>query len=161
MYAAINKYGWDNFEHVILFEGLSEKEAKDKEKELISEWHTQDRQYGYNATAGGDGLVGWKASEETRALLSKIHTGMKESEETRRKKAKASKRNWTITKDAITKAKYKAVNAYDPNGVFVGWYESITDAANSLGLSKAQRSHISDCCNKTRNTSGGYRWEYA
>ena len=29
-YVAIQKYGWDNFEHVILFDGLTEQEAKQK-----------------------------------------------------------------------------------------------------------------------------------
>lgn len=34
-YRAILKYGWNKFEHEILYEGLTEKEAKQKEIELI------------------------------------------------------------------------------------------------------------------------------
>lgn len=51
---AIEKYGWDGFEHIILFTGLSESEAKQMEIDLIREFKTQDGRYGYNTTSGGD-----------------------------------------------------------------------------------------------------------
>ena len=51
---AIEKYGWDGFEHIILFTGLSEDEAKQMEIDLIREFKTQDGRYGYNITDGGD-----------------------------------------------------------------------------------------------------------
>ena len=50
---AIEKYGWDGFEHIILFTGLSEEKAKQTEIDLIREFKTQDGRYGYNITAGG------------------------------------------------------------------------------------------------------------
>lgn len=65
---AINKYGWDNIEHVILFEGLTQDEACDKEIELIAKYktniHRHGDQYGYNMTDGGEGAFGHKLSED-------------------------------------------------------------------------------------------------
>ena len=39
-YNSIEKYGWDNFEHTVLYENLSENQAKQKEMELIKERNT-------------------------------------------------------------------------------------------------------------------------
>lgn len=77
---AIRKYGWDGFEHKILFSGLTEKEAKEKEVELIKKYHTcvYDKQkMGYNMTFGGDGAVGHRATEETIRKMSVSHMGDK------------------------------------------------------------------------------------
>ena len=51
---AIQKSGWNNFLHEILFEGLTEKEAKQKEIELIAFYDTTNQNKGYNITPGGD-----------------------------------------------------------------------------------------------------------
>lgn len=50
---AIIKYGWINFKHEILFEGLTEEEALDKEEELIQQYKSYDRRYGYNVSLRG------------------------------------------------------------------------------------------------------------
>lgn len=52
---AIDKYGWDNIDHKILFTGLTEKEAKQKEIELIDQYHSFDPNFGYNLALGGEG----------------------------------------------------------------------------------------------------------
>lgn len=52
-YKAIQKYGWDNFEHKILFDGLTIKEAKEKEIELIKKYNTLAPN-GYNIGRGGE-----------------------------------------------------------------------------------------------------------
>ena len=51
---AIEKYGWDNFEHELLFNNLTEQSAKDKEIELIRTYNTQRN--GYNISSGGDDI---------------------------------------------------------------------------------------------------------
>lgn len=56
---AIEKYGWNNFKHEILFEGLAYEDACKKEKDLIRKYKTTDRKYGYNISIGGDnGAIG-------------------------------------------------------------------------------------------------------
>lgn len=84
-YNAICKYGWDSFSHNILFSGLTEEEAKQKEVELISNYNSNNRDYGYNLTAGGDGAVGRIVSEETKQKISTSHIGLKHTEESRAK----------------------------------------------------------------------------
>ena len=39
IYNAIQKYGWDNIQHNIIYDNLTEQEAKQKEKELIQYYH--------------------------------------------------------------------------------------------------------------------------
>lgn len=50
---AIIKYGWINFKHEILYEGLTKEEALDKEEELIRKYKSYDRRYGYNVSLRG------------------------------------------------------------------------------------------------------------
>lgn len=65
-YNAILKYGWDNFEHLILYTGLSEKEAEEKEKELIAKYNSTNEKFGYNIQPGGKST---KHSEETKRKI--------------------------------------------------------------------------------------------
>ena len=72
---AILKYGWDNIEHEV-FEVDSREEMYRKEIELISFYHTNDPEYGYNNSVGGEhGHLGCSCSEETRRKISKTLTG--------------------------------------------------------------------------------------
>lgn len=86
-YNAIQKYGWGAFEHEVLFSGLTEKEAKAKERELVAEFRTNEREFGFNLTDGGDSVR--KMTEEERRehgrRMSEINRGRHHSEETKRK----------------------------------------------------------------------------
>ncbi len=66
---AIQKYGWDNFKHITLFENLSLDLANIIEEELIKKYNTTDRNYGYNIKFGGDNH---EMAEDTRLKLSHI-----------------------------------------------------------------------------------------
>lgn len=50
-YRAIEKYGWDNFDHIILHEKLSENQAKCQEMFWIKLYKSEN--ISYNATDGG------------------------------------------------------------------------------------------------------------
>lgn len=79
-YRSIQKYNWDNFEHIILFENLSFDEACLKEQELIKEYKSNERKYGYNYSIGGDsGSKGshWIMSNESREKDRIAHLGSK------------------------------------------------------------------------------------
>ena len=68
-YKAIQKYGWDNIQHKILFTGLTKEEAEQKEIELIAKYNTTDREYGYNNEKGGH--YAGKMSKRSKDKLSK------------------------------------------------------------------------------------------
>ena len=78
---AVEKYGWDNIEHNILFTGLTAEEAQNKEIELIAYYKTNIHRYGdlygYNMTDGGEGTVGHRVSQETVEKMSMMKLGKK------------------------------------------------------------------------------------
>ena len=67
---AIQKYGWDNFKHEIIMDGLTREEASEREKEYIALYNATDERFGYNLTSGGyDGIPCKESVEKTRAAL--------------------------------------------------------------------------------------------
>lgn len=86
-YNAICKYGWDNFEHEIISSNLTENEAKKFEILLIDKLDAV--QNGYNQTYGGEGLNGYKFTEEAKDKIREKATGRKLSKETKEKIRKA------------------------------------------------------------------------
>ena len=54
---AIQKYGWNNFEHVIWANELSKDDAKKLEVLLVALFNTTDPNYGYNISPGGESFA--------------------------------------------------------------------------------------------------------
>lgn len=109
-YSAIQKYGWDNFKHEILADGLSAEEADRYESLYISRYNTNDKRFGYNLRTGG--TSGYEYSEEARQKMSKANKGRKQSENTRKKHSEALKRyysNHTVSEE--TREKLRRPNA--------------------------------------------------
>lgn len=79
MVNAINKYGWENIKHEILFDNLTKEQAEQKEIELISLFKSNKRDFGYNIEAGG--YYNGKMSQETKNKISKKMKGRKLSPE--------------------------------------------------------------------------------
>lgn len=74
MYNAIQKHGWENVKHIILYEHLTKEEAEQKEIELINKYNSTNDEHGYNIEKGGN--LNKEITEETRELMIKNHKGM-------------------------------------------------------------------------------------
>lgn len=88
---AIKKYGWVNFAHEVLYDGLTLDEARQKEIELISLFRSNEREFGYNKSSGGDPGKGVHCTEERKAKIRACRLGIKCSEETKHKISEALK----------------------------------------------------------------------
>lgn len=176
-YRAIKKYGWENFEHEILYEGLTEEQANIIEQMMISAYKSTNRHKGYNISLGGGAMTGrkhtesakckmrekakgrkvWceglKLSDEHRKHLSESHKGLKQSEETKKKRAEKLKGH-----RVDRKALEKAVIKMSISGEYLDRYESMTKAALSLGVRSV--AHISECCRGKRGQFMGFKWKF-
>lgn len=143
---AIIKYGWDNFDHVILFSGIEKDEACKEEQRLIKKYGTQDKNKGYNLTSGGEHF---KHSDFSRELMSEKRKGVKPPPFTEEHKARL-RENHSGGADCVT------VICIETGKI----YESINDAARATGINKKG---ISGCVRRLLhyNTAGGFHWKYA
>lgn len=107
MWKAVQKYGWENFEHVILADNLTEEEAEALEKKYVEEYQSNNPEYGYNLTSGGE--KGCVLSPEVKEQLSKSKQGHITTEETRRKISETKQRRYAagLYDDGIRRAAEK------------------------------------------------------
>ena len=144
---AIKKYGWDNFEHLILMENLTQDEAELAEISLIEKYHTTDSAYGYNVSTGGQ--IHRSMTEEAKERLRNKYTGRKLTPEwiANRSLAQVGLKRSTETKMRIKNALSVPVICINNRQIF----KSLTEAADTYNISV---SHISLCCNKKRDFAG-------
>lgn len=142
---AIKKYGWDNIQHIILKDNLTEYEAKEMEKILINYFQSNNSTYGYNLTMGGDGTLGLSHSVESKNKISKAKKGKKYSPE--------------VLNSFKLKRREKSKNVFqfDKLGNFVREFDSVAQASEITGY-KAKG--IANCCNNESPTYKNYMWKY-
>lgn len=74
---AIQKYGWDNIQHEIVAENLPRDEACQTEIDLIAKYKSNNPEYGYNISFGGDVVqLGLTRTDEQREHISEGHKGI-------------------------------------------------------------------------------------
>ena len=177
-YSAIQKYGWNNFEHNILFTGLTKEQACLKEQELIKEYDLMNREFGYNSTSGGDIFVmneetkqkisqamignqnglGHPCSEEKKEKISNAQKGRKFTEEHKQKLSEAAKNRHVPCSEKKKqtlkeKSHKKPVYCEELNKVF----ESVQECGRQLGI---PATNISKLCNGRGKTLKGYHLRY-
>ena len=132
MYNAIQKYGWENVKHEILFSELTKEEAENKEKELIKQYKTNCKRYGdlygYNMTDGGEGTVGHVVSEEVKERMSQIRMGKYKGKNCYKSKPViTNNKEWDTISDFAKEYNLcrRTVEKwlYGINGMPIEWYE--------------------------------------
>lgn len=83
IHSAIRKYGTDSFEIEEIDNAENQEEINAKEVYWILEYKSNNPNFGYNMTFGGEGPNGFKHSEYSKLKMSVAHSA--QSEETRRK----------------------------------------------------------------------------
>lgn len=172
-YNAIQKYGWDNIKHEILYDGLTAEQAENYEKWFIFIHDSSNREFGYNNTLGGEHGTMSKHTNEENSQRGKLlignknpFYGRKHTEETRRHLSVVRLNNpsrFELSKRAGLKAKEatrKEVSQYTVSGEYIASYESCSDAALFICGKKNGESHIGAVCNGNRKTAYGYIWKY-
>ena len=86
---AYNKYGIENFSKKILAFADTEDELNDLEMFYIKDLDAKTK--GYNLTDGGDGIIGYEYSDETKRKISAARKGKLLSEEQKQKLSVAHK----------------------------------------------------------------------
>ena len=160
-YNAIKKYGWENFDHEILYSGLTKQQAEEKEIELIRQYQSCNREYGYNIESGGRGPS--RMPDETRQ---KIKLAWMRNKEERCQKISIGKKGVCFSdehKRHLSEAlkgrpahNLRPVSQYDLDMNFIKRWESLEAVQRELGICKA------NICRaiKYDRTAGGYKWTY-
>lgn len=94
---AIQKYGWNNFEHVVLMDNLSRDWARQLEISFINEYQSNNPKYGYNVLSGGErgrdaGL--YHMPEHVRKKISESNKGKIVSADARKKISESVRHLW-------------------------------------------------------------------
>ena len=165
-YNAIQKYGWENFEHIILFEDICGYELADAiERELIQKYQSNNSEYGYNISSGGSygrtltdetknkiriSKIGDKnpnyqksPSYITRQRMSASHKGIKQSDEWINKRKRVGEQNGmygrTLPKESKELISKKTKGGNNPSAKRCFLFSNIDDLKEYECLSYAYK----------------------
>lgn len=176
---AIQKYGWDSFDHFVFATSISKESACEIEKTLIRLYNTQDRKHGYNTLEGG---MAPTLTEEVRAKMSASMKGNKnglgkpcsvekarkisiaqkgkELTEEHRKNISSAKKGKTH-KPLSEESRKKIADNHEKKQVYCHEldkvFESIQQCARELNIDPTR---ICAICKGKRKTCKGYHFEY-
>ena len=165
-YNAIQKYGWENFEHIILFEDICGYELADViERELIQKYQSNNSEYGYNISSGGSygrtltdetknkiriSKIGDKnpnyqksPSYITRQRMTASHKGIKQSDEWINKRKRVGEQNGmygrTLSKESKELISKKTKGGNNPSAKRCFLFSNIDDLKEYECLSYAYK----------------------
>lgn len=140
-YHAIQKYGWNGFEHIVWATGLSQEQADHMEKLLIALFDTTNQNFGYNIFEGGKNSL---HTEETKQKMREAKIGSVLTEEHKRKIGESNKGHGRPG---------HTVYCIELNKIF----QSAVEAEKQTSIPNA---NIIAVCKGKRKTAGKYHWKY-
>lgn len=190
MYRAIQKYGWDNIKHEVVFDNLTQEEAEQKEKELIQKYKSNDSEYGYNIESGGNSKGKMSEAEKKKRSerfrgknnpMSGVRRfgaenpmyGKKWTDEQKKAHSEKIKGRFCGDKNPMYGKKHSAeelhkmsvrnIGSKNPNSKKVRCIETgkIYNCINDAAIEmKTSPSNLSSCLRGFTRTAAGFNWEY-
>lgn len=163
---ARNKYNDLKYWQYDILEECEIENLDKLEIKYIKELDSNNSAKGYNSTNGGDGVKGFKPTEEMKKHQSEIMKGKyngennpmygkHHTEEVKQKISEAQKGR-KQSKEQVAK-KSKPIIQLTLDNKFIREWDSITDAAHTLGCDK---SLIMRVCQGKKKTAKGFHWQY-
>ena len=164
-YNAIQKYGWDAFEHTIIANNLTLEEANKLEAELIIKYNSIEN--GFNINEGGRNHT--YTIEQRQAMSERMkgaknpNYGKPRSEETKRRIgiansiAQLGRKHSPETIEKMRKAHQKDIPI---RCIETGKIYSCPSEASWDVHQTRQGGHITQVCQGERHTAYGFHWEY-
>lgn len=185
---AIKQYGWNGFEHIVLFDGLTKEEASKKETELIREniangisynireddnWIGNTRKRPVDVYDLDGNLL--ETCESIHDVCVKYGSAETHTYYCALGKKKTLKNKYVLAfhgvdvSDRIAEANIdrrrgfpahnrRCVSMYSKDGEFMRQFASATEAAEYVGVSIG---YLVTCCKVRAKTCKGYKWAYA
>lgn len=155
-YKAINKYGWNNFSHVIVAKELTREQACTLEIKLIKIYDTMNPKKGYNQLVGGD-LGMYNCSIETKKKMREAKLGKKLTKEHKKRIGISGKgrENSLEHNRMISIGNSKPVLQFSLEMNIIHEWDSATKASKFHGCDS---SAITMCCNGKIRTCLGFIW---
>lgn len=149
LHNAFIKYGWESFKITLLYYTFDQTNIEYILNQLEEDFifiHNAMAPDGYNLREGGSN---GKMSDTSRARMSKTQTARWAGLTLEEKLAKMAE---------MHKGNEKKVNQYTKRGKYIKTWDSLSEAAESLGMKTV--GNITSVCRGDRITSGGFTWRY-
>lgn len=167
LYAAMRKYGIENFE-------ISLIEETDSPEEREKYWIEKTRSFknGYNATLGGDGkkYIDYDlviSLYQELGIIKEVAKKMNISIDSVSNILHSNNIQVNSSKEIMVKKYGKVTNMYSLEGIFLRSFPSTNEAARFMitnNLTNCKHStikqHITEVCTGRRKTAAKYKWKY-
>ena len=144
MHRAIQKYRWDNIEHVILGYDLPKDKAEERESHYIKLWNSNNPDFRYNRTERGNNPPQDKTSIEKRSkkLIGNKNASGRRTVEQRQRMSEAQKGNNSARGKRSEESKKRMSEAHKGKKPSEETKKKLSERTKAYWLRKKQKSEV-------------------